>query len=260
VPGGLRVRTALAAVLVSSLAGGCLPAGPDSAELDDEALEPVVWTPPAGTSLRYHSRWDWEDATIGPAGEWVFETDLGYRVGIELGVLATISVMLVPCSEEQLAEAGLRAHSTVVDSSELLGPWIEAFSSGTTIDLGSADASGSSYCSLHWLVAALTTSTDEGLELDHTSIDLIGWYESPSGERREFEGKVPLAAGGLPDLVVDPSQSFSEDDVTLEIELLRRPTRALDGEELAELDDAELAYAFVQGLGTSSRAVLVPSD
>lgn len=252
--GGLRVNWR-PAVLAFTLIG-CLPDPP----IDDAApeLEPVIWTPAAGTTLRYHSRWDWEDATLGPAGERVFETDLGYRVGVEIGVLATISVMLVPCGEDELAESssGLRSHSSISDSSQLLGPWLEAFAIGTELELGSSEASGSSYCALHWLAAALTTSTAEGLSLDQTSIELIGWYESPSGERREFEATVPLAAGGLPDLVVDVSLAFDEADTDLQIELVRRPTRALDGELLDDLDDAELAYAFVYGLGTSSLARL----
>lgn len=253
-PGGLRVRPWIAALALSMIA--CLPSEP----IDDAELEPVIWTPPVGTALVYQSRWDWEDATLGPAGERVFETDLGYRVGIELGVLATISVMLVPCNDEQLADPSLRSHSTISDSSELIGPWIEAFSVGSMVEFGSADASGASYCALHWLAAALTTSSSEGFELDHTSIELIGWYESPSGERREFEATVPLAAGGLPDLAIDGSSTFAEHDADLKVELVRRPTRALDGEELDELDDAELAYAFVHGLGTASQALLLPTN
>ncbi len=242
---------------------GCLPEQPvdDAAEVE---LEAVVWTPAAGTSLSYRSRWDWEAATLGPAGERVFETDLGYRVGIELGVLATVSIMLVPCpSEAEQADTGLRSHTTVTDSSQLLGPWIEAFSTGVELELGSADASGLAYCGLHWLAAVLTTSTAEGLELDQTSIEIVGWFETPNGDRREFDATVPLAAGGLPELQIASSTSLvltGEDELELRVELVRRPTRALDGELLDELDDLELAYAFVYGLGTSSRALLEPAD
>ncbi|MFV8754154.1 hypothetical protein ACNOYE_26725 [Nannocystaceae bacterium ST9] len=248
-------RLALALALLGS-------AGCDSEPADEAAtieLEDVVWTPAAGTTLRYQSRWDWQDATIGSAGERVFETDLGYRVGVELGVLATVSVMLVPCSEGD-ADTALRSHTTITDSSELLGPWIEAFSIGGELELGSAPASGASYCGLHWLSAALTATTDEGLALDQTSIEVIGWFETPAGERREFDATVPLAAGGLPELKIDGALEFAEHDDALTITLVRRPSRALDGELLDELDDLELAYAFVYGLGTSSQALLVPDD
>ena len=240
---------------------GCLPDQPGAAVEPEVELESVIWTPAAGTKIRFASDWDWEEAELGPLGERVFETDLGYRVGVELGVLATIAVMLVPCpSADEQADSALRSHTTITDSSELLGPWVEAFSTGETLELGSSDASGSSYCGLHWLSAALTITTEAGLELDQTSIEVVGWFETPEGERREFDATVPLAAGGLPELVIDSSLAFDELDGDWAIELIRRPSRALDGELLDQLDEAELAYAFVYGLGTSSRAQLVAAD
>lgn len=248
-----RVAAALVSMVTMGLLG-CLPESPQDDALAPE-LEVVVWTPPAGSTLDYRSRWDWADATLGPSGEWVFETDLGYRVGVELGVLATISVMLVPCTSEAVeGDAGLRSHSSVIDSSELLGPWIEAFSLGLERSFGSASASGSSYCALHWLAAAQTSSEPP---LEGASLALTGWYESPAGTRREFEASVPLAAGGLPDLVVDATLEFDAEAADYVIELVRRPTLALEGEALDELDDLELAYAFVYGLGVHSSAQLV---
>jgi hypothetical protein len=250
--GGEPRRLALAGLLVL----GCDAAEPESAP-DDVALVEVVWTPAAGATLAYRSRWDWADATRGTAGEWVFETDLGYRVGVELGVIATISIMLVPCSDDESAstEAGLRAHSSVTDSSELLGPWIEAFSAAEPLELGRASASGASYCALHWLAAAQTSSEPA---LDQASLAVQGWYESPSGERRSFAASVPLAAGGLPELEFDASEREFDASAEHVVTLVRHPTLALDGEPLEELDDLELAYAFVYGLGVTSQVVLEP--
>lgn len=250
--GGAFAGLALAGLL---LLGCDAPDEPDPS--DTAELVEVVWAPAAGSTLAYRSRWDWADATRGSAGEWVFETDLGYRVGVELGVIATISIMLVPCSDDASSDAaGVRAHSSVTDSSELLGPWIEAFSVAAPLELGSASASGASYCALHWLAAAQTSSEPA---LDQASLAVEGWYESPSGERRSFAASVPLAAGGLPDLEVDASTLEFDASAGYVVTLIRRPTLALDGELLDELDDLELAYAFVYGLGVSSRVLLEPS-
>lgn len=240
--------------LAGLLALGCDASEPASAPVEAELVE-VVWTPAAAAPLAYRSRWDWADATRGPDGEWVFETDLGYRVGVELGVIATISIMLVPCSDDETADASLRAHSSVTDSSELLGPWIEAFSAGESLELGSASASGASYCALHWLAAAQTSSAPA---LEQASLAVQGWYESPSGERRSFVASVPLAAGGLPDLEFDASALEFDASANYAVTLVRHPTLALDGEALDELDELELAYAFVYGLGVTSQVVLEP--
>jgi hypothetical protein len=227
----------LGLVLVVS---GC---DPGASELDEPGSDPepesVEWQPEAGTLMRYVSSWDWSGAQQAPTGEWVFETDSGVRVGIELGYLSTSTMMLVPCSD-------FRSHSTISDDSLLTGPWIEAFAEDTgELQYGFATASGERYCSLHWLAA---TSEELG-----ASIEIHGWFEldglEGSSERERFSASVPLANGGLRPLytVALPTSSGAT------VRLVRRPALALDGVDIEALTPSELAFEFLQGLARSSQ-------
>jgi hypothetical protein len=213
---------------------------PGSSELDepgsDAEPESVEWQPDAGTLMRYVSSWDWSGAQQAPTGEWVFETDSGVRVGIELGYLTTSTMMLVPCSSD------FRSHTTISDDSLLTGPWIEAFAEDNgELQYGFATASGERYCSLHWLAA---TSEELG-----ASIEIHGWFELEDGERERFSAIVPLANGGLRPLYTVELPTSNGGTVRL----VRRPALALDGVDIEALTPSELAFEFLQGLARSSQ-------
>jgi hypothetical protein len=228
------VRHRLLAVMFSALAAACDPGSSAEDEPAFEQPEPIAWQPEAGSLMRYVSSWDWSGAERAETGEWVFETDLGVRVGIELGYLTTSTMMLVPCSDTDF-----RSHATISDDSLLTGPWIEPFAEyPEPLEYGFATASGEPYCSLHWLAA---TSEELG-----ASVEIHGWFEREDGERETFDATVSLANGGLRPLVsLDPG-------VGQTVRLQRRPARALDGVDIETLTPSELAFEFLQGLARTS--------
>jgi hypothetical protein len=229
-----------ALVLVLMLAVGC-DLGSSDPDEPGSALEPepIDWQPEAGSLMRYVSTWDWSGAERAETGEWVFETDLGVRVGIDLGYLTTSTMMLVPCTD-------FRSHTTISDDSLLAGPWIEPFAEQPEqLQYGFATASGERYCSLHWLAA---TSEELG-----ASIEIHGWFEHEDGERETFAATVSLANGGLRPLY----SSAMQDMDTLPaaggtVRLVRQPARALDGVDIETLTPSELAFEFLQGLARTS--------
>jgi hypothetical protein len=198
--------------------------------------------------MRYVSAWDWSGAERAETGEWVFETDLGVRVGIVLGDITTSTMMLVPCSEADESEAsGFRSHTTISDDSLLTGPWVESFGDADERQYGFATASGERYCSLHWLAA---TSEELG-----SSIEIHGWYETEDGQRETFSASVTLANGGLRPLYLSAdTEELPLADAT--IRLVRRPALALDGVEIETLTASELAFEFLQGLARTSEVFI----
>jgi hypothetical protein len=218
-----------------------LVAGCDSSDAGesvlDEPAQAIEWQPEADSPMRYVSSWDWSGAEQAATGEWVFETDLGVRVGIELGNLTTSTMMLVPCSETDF-----RSHTTISDDSLLAGPWIEDFAEATELEYGFATASGERYCSLHWLAA-----TSEALG---AAIELHGWFERHDGARESFVASVSLANGGLRPLYAEDTDELPSAGGT--VYLVRYPARALDGVDVETLTASELGFEFLQGLARTS--------
>jgi hypothetical protein len=244
------------ALLTLALAPACDPGSSDSGEpVSNLDPEPVEWQPAAGSLMRYVSTWDWSGAQRADTGEWIFETDLGTRVGIDLGYLTTSTMMLVPCTEAETGEdqsTDFRSHSTISDDSLLTGPWIEAFAEHPEdLQYGFATASGERYCSLHWLAA---TSEELG-----ASIEIRGWFEQEHDERVPFTATVPLANGGLRPLhfaATDDTSELPRSSGT--VRLTRHPARALDGVDIEALTPSELAFEFLQGLARTSDVSIEP--
>jgi hypothetical protein len=240
-------------------AGGCDSA--DSLEIaadDSAALAPegVEWQPALADSLVYVSDWDWSGAERID-GAWVFETDLGLRVGLELGYVASASLMLVACSEAEQGEESFRSHSASEDDSLLTGPWVEGFADPQVREYGSAAASGERYCALHWLAAASDAAADDGHALASDSVEVAGWYEASDGVRRSFSASVSLANGVLRSLYSDALPEPGSDAI---VRLVRYPARALDGVDIESLTASELAFEFLQGLGRTSEVWIESVD
>jgi hypothetical protein len=240
--------------LLVLVAGGCDSGSSVSDEpASNHDPDPIEWQPDAGSLMRYVSTWDWSDAERAETGEWIFETDLGTRVGLDLGYLTTSTMMLVPCTDTGEAETtSLRSHTTISDDSLLTGPWIEAFAEHPEdIQYGFATASGERYCSLHWLSA---TSEELG-----ASIEIQGWFEHEDGDREPFTATVPLANGALRPLYFEQSDDSIEPPLAgATVRLTRYPARALDGVAIEALTPSELAFEFLQGLARTSEVWIEP--
>lgn len=212
----------------------------------------------AGASVQYVLSVDWEGASLED-GARVFETDLGYRVGLTRADVATIGVQLDPCELsglrwsplDLLGRPALADHATTADSSLVSAVLVEDLLDAERVDFGVGGASGLEYCAVHWLTGATTEGGMGG-----QSVRLDGWVQAPDGAERPLSGEIWLSAGGLPELVTGETAAgvLSGDDLDAAVEIVRFPARALDGEELSVLSDAEIAYAFLAGLGRGAEA------
>ncbi|MEM1418521.1 MAG: hypothetical protein AAGH15_26740 [Myxococcota bacterium] len=207
---------------------------------------------PAGTELSYALDVSWEGAS-SLDGAWVFETDLGYRVGVRALYIGLGALELVACPDESLASvwapARARAdHAWDADASRLDVLGTESLMAETSWALGPAEASGTSYCELFWTVGTVASAAADGFELTRASAYLDAWVEPPgTGERIELEHwllvgegvRVPLEGAWAPGRVV---------------RLTRHPARAFDGLVFESLSAAEVLFEVVQALGNGSRA------
>lgn len=216
----------------------------------------------AGARVGYTLSLDWEGATF-TAGEAVFQTDLGHRIGLSQARVASIGAQLAPCQTDTglawspldlLSPPAYADHVTVADSSLLSAVVVEDLLAAERTSYGVGTASGLDYCEVHWLSGA---TTEDGME--GQSVRLVGWMEGPdTGETRTFEAEIWLSAGGLPALTASQTPTaplaLNGEALDAEVEILRYPARALDGEALDALSDAEIAYAFLAGLGRGAAA------
>jgi hypothetical protein len=215
-----------------------------------------------GASVRYVLAWSQEG--VSPDGSFV--TDMGYRVTIESGYIATVSMVLVPCdsSDEEGGSAALRwlsprsahaDHAYDWDTSRVEGVVIEDVTSTSALQLGTAAASGASYCQAHWVAAAGQGIAEDGTYMA-SAVVLRATVESATGEMREVDTSTTLGAGALRDLETAETDLMTLLDAApteATITITRHPALALDGEDLSALSDEEIAYAFVRGLCASAR-------
>lgn len=213
----------------------------------------------AGASVQYVLSVDWVGSSLED-GARVFQTDLGYRVGLTRAYVATIGVQLDPCELsglrwsplDLLGRPALADHATTADSSLVSAVLVEDLLDAERVEFGIGGASGLEYCAVHWLTGATTEGGMGG-----QSVRLDGWVQAAGeAEARILEGEIWLSAGGLPDLVAGEATAgvSSGEGLDAEVEIVRLPARALDGEELSLLSDAEIAFAFLAGLGSGAEA------
>jgi len=202
---------------------------------------------PADAAFSYRVEWSWEGAEWDDAeGAWVFETDLGVRVGLRGLWVSSLSIELVPCAPEATAWYGPSVawadHGYTHDSTLLEGAFVE---SGAPLDVGAVKASGSAYCQAHVLAGPSAAFAADGVAMQGDAVVFDGWLEVKGSPRREVEARLALAAGSL--LALDGSPGAR---VVIE----RRPARALDGVDVAGLGDEELAYELLRGFQATSVA------
>lgn len=234
------------ALSLSLLLGACAGTGEDSAE----AVSSLALS--EGARVRYTLSVDWEGTRLDE-GARVIQTDQGYQLALSAARISTVGVQLAPCEPEDRAARALD-HITTADSSALSLSLVEDLLEAATVDAGVGTTSGQDYCAVHWLAGA-----SEGPSMEGQSVRLEGWLQAPDQDTpRPLAGEIWLAAGGLPGLPAAEAapEALAEDGEALdaEVEIRRFPARALDGEALDGLSDAEIAYAFLAGLGSGAEA------
>lgn len=225
-----------------------------SAEAPEAALDL-----PAGAAIAYRLARA-RDGAIPWGDGWIFHTDLGYAVALEEAWLLTLAAELVPCSDAlaQTWIASARAdHATDADASLIEAVIAEDLLSTEPVELGVGVAGGGPYCEAYALSGVAAEPGQPRLE--GQTVHLRGWYLAPDAtEITAFQAEVGLGAAALPTLrgqtTTEALTDASGAPVGAVVTLTRHPARALDGQDLAALSEAELAYAFLAGLSRTAEA------
>lgn len=199
------------------------------------------------TAIEYVLAWSWEGARR-EGDAWVFETDLGYTVGISAAHLTLGTLALVPCEDED--EVVARAHGGGVDASTALGPMVESWLEQEPRRFGAAEASGADYCELYALsVPSEGLAAPDGVVLRRRNLEITGFWSAPGeATRRPLELSANLSDGAsasIAGLVAWPAAA-SSGEVALVV--TRFPARAFDGIELAAVDPVDLGFAALAGI------------
>lgn len=234
--------------------------------------------PARDAAIVYVLAWSWDGARR-EGDAWVFETDLGYTVGITAAHSALSQVALVPCAEEAAGAEGdaigeiaawagnmvlgtaHAAHGGTPDASTAAEPLAESWLDQTRRVFGAAEASGGAYCELHAVSAPFAGTAADGEVFAGETLKLSGFWSAPGdGERHGLEVRVNLSDGRVRPLarVAPWPQESSEGEVALVIE--RRPARAFDGLALEQLSDLELAYEVLGGVLQSAEVTVARRD
>lgn len=212
-------------------------------------------------ALTYVLAWSWEGARR-EGDAWVFETDLGYTVGITAAHSAISQLELVPCSSAAQAGGGAiawlsdlvvgtahAAHGGTPDASAAASPIVESWLTAQPIVFGAAKASGAAYCEVHQLSAPIEAAAADGFALAGETLVVSGFWSAPgAAERHGLELRVNLSDGRTRplDAWVDWPAVATEGEAAIVI--TRRPARAFDGLQLDALADIDLAFEALGGL------------
>lgn len=230
------------------------------------------------TAITYVLAWSWDGARR-EGDAWVFETDLGYTVGIVAAHSATSQIALVPCVDaeaagEESAPGGVAAraidlvvgtahaaHGGTPDASTAAEPIVESWLDGARRVFGGARAGGAAYCELHVVSAPIAGAAADGTVLAGEALVLSGFWSAPGeGERHGLRVSINLSDGRVRPLGrwVDWPAEATAGELAVVIE--RRPARAFDGLVLEELGDVELAYEVLGGVLQSAEVSVARRD
>lgn len=212
-------------------------------------------------ALTYVLAWSWDGARR-EGDAWVFETDLGYTVGITAAHSAISQIELVPCATTA-AEASDGAvawlgdlvvgtahagHGGTPDASAAAAPIVESWLAAAPVVFGAAKASGAAYCEAHQLSAPIEAVASDGFAFSGETLVVSGFWSAPGEvERHGLEIGVNLSNGRTRPLGarVDWPADVGGDAA---IVITRKPARAFDGLVFEELADIDLAFAALGGL------------
>lgn len=185
--------------------------------------------------VRYVAATDWEGVPE-VNGERVFETDLGYLVGLSAFGFRTTSLELFPCAFARFdpRPTRARAHGSYGhDESVVEADAFDDLMREQALARGAAPTSGSLYCELFSI---------HGTGRDELVTVIAGWYQAPGSEER-----IPLEAEnyfGVSDLVELPLGDWDETlpPGAAEVRITRYPARSFDGLDLEALPPLDLVY------------------
>jgi hypothetical protein len=210
--------------------------------------------------------WSWAGARR-EGDAFVFETDLGYTVGITAAHTAIGRIEMVPCEPAPTSMADAisslliatahAAHARVGDLSAVASPVVESLLDPEARLYGRGFAGPHAYCGVHLLAVPLDAEADDGSALARQSLAFTGFWSAPnSDERHPLDASINLQDGSLRPLLgwtawpaaLEPGRA------PVAVVITGHPTRAFDGLDLARLSDLDLGFAVLGNLMQGARA------
>ena len=248
----------LAAALLSACGPAPAPPKPTGAAAPLKLAE--------GSLVAYMLAWSWEGARR-EGDAWLFETDLGYTVGITSAHVGMGRIELVPCEpapstltdaiSSLLIATAHAAHARIGDGSAVTSPTIESFLDPAARLFGRGFAGPHAYCGVHLLAVPLRAAADDGFTLERQSLVLTGFWSAPGSDARHLlDASINLQDGSLRPLLgwtawpaaLEPGRA------PVAVVITGHPARAFDGLDLARLSDLDLGFAVLGNLMQGARA------
>ena len=249
-------------LLAGALLTACGPAPAPPKPIGDAAPLQLA----EGSLVAYMLAWSWEGARR-EGDAWLFETDLGYTVGITSAHAGLGRVEMVPCEPAPTSLVGAvssllistahAAHARVGDGSAVASPVVESLLDPEARLFGRGFAGPHAYCGVHLLAVPLDAAADDGFALERQSLALTGFWSAPgSDERHGLDASINLQDGSLRPLLgwtTWPSE-LQPGRAPVAVVITRHPARAFDGLDLARLSDIDLGFAVLGNLLQGAKA------
>lgn len=237
-------------------------------------VQTIRYSPPEGSSITYQLQWSWVGARWDESARaYVFQNNLGYTFGIQVGYVGLGAMQLVHCDMAegsstwgQLGVPWLPIrwqirtahadHGFSNDSSFVSQFVAENMAESKLAMYAQGKASGQTYCRLHVLYVPVSQQASDGFELKRRSLWLQGWYQKPrSPEKNPWQVELHLQSGG----VIDLRQSFEPTTTptsSQEVRVVRYPARSLDGIAPDSMHSLDAAHQFLLQLAQTTEAVI----
>ncbi len=248
----------LAAALLTACGPAPAPPSPTGAAAPLKLAE--------GSLVAYMLAWSWEGARR-EGDAWLFETDLGYTVGLTAAHVGLGRIEMVPCepAPSTLADAvssllistAHAAHARVGDGSAVASPIVESLLDPEARLYGRGFAGPHAYCGVHLLAVPLEAAADDGFTLERQSLVLTGFWSAPgSDQRHELDASINLQDGSLRPLLgwTTWPTALKPGRAPVAVVITRHPARAFDGLELSKLSNIDLAFAVLGNLVQGAKA------
>ncbi len=227
---------------------------------DDEADDDLS-TGVSLSSIEYILAFSWGDAEPLDGGGWATVNDLGYRVEIEAGYLASYSASLSPCTPVDTSASNTTAslservlggllvpttafagHAEAADPSQIEAPRIEDLANPTESTFGAAEFELADYCWAHYLAAGTdeaTASLPTDADMDGVTLYLEGtvWLDENSAEPIMIQ--TTTASGVLEGIDLESLEAAVEGEHGT-LTITRDLAHAFDGFDFATDDPADL--------------------
>jgi hypothetical protein len=222
-------------------------------------------TPHTPATVTYVLAWDMGNVVPNDKGEWVFDTPLGYRVTMTTGYITSYSTELIACPHYHnifewldswlMGQAVFANHATIADESQVPYGVVESLTNPTSMTWGQATLSETRYCQWHYAVGGAKKTTQHmpsDVEMNRLSVYITGTYARANESETAFLISAIFGDGVLADFASAPQAVAEVQNGALDITLTRRLDTLLDTLDFAEMNERELAIAFLRQLVTTT--------